>query len=136
MDLLLICLIIPLQNTLNRNRFAFPDVYRFDFNQASLALGNYDPYASRVVVAPTDGTPSEPVVRLPLNQLDEHRRMASLENLLRQQPVKSSADGPLDWMTSLRKILSSADTHRNVVLFIVRLIMKLSDVFCPHAQFW
>ena len=111
-------------------------MYRFDFNQASLAVGTYDPYASRAVVAPTDGTPIEPEVRLPLDQLDEHRCMISLENLLRQQPIKQQAEGPPDWMNSLRKVLNSVDTHRNVALFIVRLIMKLSDVFRPHAQFW
>jgi len=72
--------------------------------QGSLAVGTYDPYAARAVVASTDGTPIEPEVRLPLDKLDVHRCMTSLENLLRQQPIKPPAEGPPDWMNSLHKV--------------------------------
>ena len=99
------------------------DVHRFDFNQASLAAGTYDPFAARSV--DTQGTTvsgdDASVVRLPLDQLDQHRCMASLVHLLKQFPVKPTGDGPPDWMNSLRKILTNAETHRNVYSFLLLL---------------
>lgn len=40
------------------------------------------------------------------------------------------------WMKSLRGILLHVNSHTNVVLFIVRLVIDLEDIFRPFAKFW
>ena len=41
-----------------------------------------------------------------------------------------------DWMRSLQKTLADPNIHRNVVLFIVRLMLNLESVFRPYAKLW
>ena len=62
--------------------------------------------------------------------------MVHLMSLLQEYSHSDSTDTMPDWMHSLQKTLMDPSIHRNVVLFIVRLILNLQSAFQPYAKLW
>ena len=79
-------------------------------------------------------------IYLELNELNEHRCMGPLVHFLRgleeREKVNRSQESSPEWMRSLKDALSAVNLHRNVYLFLIRLIINLKDIFQPFAKEW
>ena len=62
--------------------------------------------------------------------------MIHLMSLLQGYNPASFINAMPDWMHSLQKTLVDPTIHRNVILFIIRLILNLQSVFQPYAKLW
>ncbi|KAI9558578.1 hypothetical protein GHT06_015366 [Daphnia sinensis] len=115
------------------------DVYRFDFNQASLPtkFGSYDEEENLPVSSPTIGDASS-VLYLTVDDLNKHSCMSLLVNFLNKFYANQTllANSEPKWMISLRDALLNANAHNNVVLFIIRLVVNLKSLFRIYANNW
>uniref|UniRef100_A0A0P6IJU2 non-specific serine/threonine protein kinase n=1 Tax=Daphnia magna TaxID=35525 RepID=A0A0P6IJU2_9CRUS len=115
------------------------DVYRFDFNQASLPtkFGSYDEEENLPVSSPTISDASS-VLYLTLDDLNKHSCMSLLVNFLNNFYANQTllANSEPKWMITLREALLNPNAHNNVVLFIIRLVVNLKSIFRIYANFW
>jgi len=79
-------------------------------------------------------------IYLELNELNEHRCMGPLVHFLRgleerEKGERTQRSSP-EWMGALKSALSAVNLHRNVYLFLIRLIINLKDIFQPFAEEW
>ncbi|XP_071521265.1 DNA-dependent protein kinase catalytic subunit-like [Panulirus ornatus] len=120
------------------------DVSQFDFsNSVVLAMSETEKFNDKFVGKDAD---DGEVMTLHLDQSDYngHEVMASLTAVIHHMvdaeimvlhavdPTPSASDVP-QWMMLVQQKIESADTPRNVKLFLLRLILNTSRVFSPYA---
>ena len=87
----------------------------------------------------------EDYVEMEMDALNQHECMAAMTALL-QHMKRNKITPPIEqgttpsslppWMDYLNKKLTSNSTHRNIKLFIAKLIINTEEVFRPYAKFW
>uniref|UniRef100_A0A0P4W3R0 non-specific serine/threonine protein kinase n=1 Tax=Scylla olivacea TaxID=85551 RepID=A0A0P4W3R0_SCYOL len=120
------------------------DLSQFDFsNSVVLAMSQREDNQYRIA-ASNDETGE--LLRMNFEQSDynEHEVMANLTAAIyhmvdakimmlhKEDSTPSAAEIP-PWMTIIQQKLESGETHRNVKLFLLRLMMNTSRVFAPYA---
>jgi hypothetical protein len=84
-------------------------------------------------------------IEIDLDDLNQHESLCTcvelIQSLVRNRltPIYDSAEMPTEmplWMQFFHRKISSADTHENVKLFLVRSIVNTQHVFKSYAKFW
>ncbi|XP_064117191.1 DNA-dependent protein kinase catalytic subunit-like [Macrobrachium nipponense] len=120
------------------------DLSQFDFNNSVvLAMSQTEDARERMqIFGDFDGE----LMTLNLDQSDynEHETMANLVAVINhiveakimtlpKEGVRSSEADVPQWMMSIKQKLENSETHRNVKLFLLRLMMNTSHVFAHYA---
>ncbi|XP_078691376.1 DNA-dependent protein kinase catalytic subunit-like isoform X2 [Branchiostoma floridae x Branchiostoma belcheri] len=84
-------------------------------------------------------------LEMEMDELNQHECMSSMSAVLQHMarnnitPQVQKGATPKDmppWMSCLNKKLGGSSTHKNVKLFLAKLIVNNEEVFRPYARFW
>ncbi|KAI8501204.1 hypothetical protein Bbelb_212990, partial [Branchiostoma belcheri] len=84
-------------------------------------------------------------LEMEMDELNQHECMSSMSAVLQHMarnnitPQVKKGAAPKDmppWMSCLNKKLGGSSTHKNVKLFLAKLIVNNEEVFRPYARFW
>ncbi|XP_048248370.1 DNA-dependent protein kinase catalytic subunit-like [Haliotis rufescens] len=133
------------------------DVSQYDFSMSGSAQsvtgdrsrgrGQFKRKASYTAVKEEEGnvTVEDDYVELEMDELNQHECMASvialLRHMQREEITPAVAQGTLpkempSWMIYLHNKMMKATVHKNIKLFIAKLIINTADLFQPYAKFW
>jgi DNA-dependent protein kinase catalytic subunit len=113
------------------------DVSRFDLSHVDLR--SHDETVSDAALQAPRLKGEQEEILLELDDINKHECMAIMCALVRHcsNGTKPNANRDVpEWMKNIKKALNSASQHKNVKLFIIKLIMNVEDVFKPYAKFW
>ncbi|KAF4526767.1 hypothetical protein B566_EDAN012305 [Ephemera danica] len=112
------------------------DVSRFDLSHVDLR--SYDESDLNTTTANLQH-PEQEEVMLELDAINSNDCMAVMCALVKHcsSGYEGDNNGQLpEWMKNIRKVLCSASQHKNVKLFIIKLILNVEEVFKPFAKYW
>ncbi|XP_078611931.1 DNA-dependent protein kinase catalytic subunit-like isoform X2 [Branchiostoma floridae x Branchiostoma japonicum] len=84
-------------------------------------------------------------LEMEMDELNQHECMSTMSAVLQHMarnnitPQVQQGAAPKDmppWMSCLNKKLGGSSSHKNVKLFIAKLVVNNEEVFRPYARFW